>query len=193
MVREKIISGRTRPGLGEGVWTGAGITSSAAAAANQVDSETRAVGYAENALLPLGAYTTFRGVAVDDTAVLVAFTRTGDANLDGLVGDDDVTVLGAAYAPQVPNGAWALGDFDYDGLVEDDDVTAVGAFYDPSAVPLASPIAPSPTAAASADDVIALLAESTVSEANRGDGLAPSNHRAEVRLAAIDDMWASWK
>ena len=32
----------------------------------------------------------------------MAFTRTGDANLDGLVNDDDVTIVGATYAPGVP-------------------------------------------------------------------------------------------
>jgi hypothetical protein len=140
MVREMILSGRTRFGLGEGVWTGTGITSSAAAAANQLESEARSVGYAENALLPLGAYTTFRGAPVDESAVLIAFTRTGDANLDGVVGDDDVTVLGAAFNPNAPGQGWAFADFDYDGIIEDDDVTAIGVFYNPSAEPVAAPL-----------------------------------------------------
>jgi hypothetical protein len=73
---------------------------------------------------------------VDNTSLLIAYTRTGDANLDGLVGDDDITVLGATYAPGVPNASWALGDFDYNGFVDDDDVTLLGAFYDPGAQPL---------------------------------------------------------
>jgi hypothetical protein len=57
------------------------------------------------------------------------------------VNDDDVTTVGAAYAPGVPQPHWALGDFDYNGFVDDDDVTLLGAFYDPSAAPLASPLA----------------------------------------------------
>ena len=65
--------------------------------------------------------------------------RTGDANLDGLVNDDDVTIVGAFYAPGVPNASWAMGDFDYNGFVDDDDVTLLGAFYDPSAAPLIAP------------------------------------------------------
>jgi hypothetical protein len=76
--------------------------------------------------------------------VLIAYTRTGDANLDGVVDDDDVTIVGATYAPGLPQPAWALGDFDYNGFVDDDDVTLLGAFYDPSAAPL---ISPSPQAA----------------------------------------------
>jgi hypothetical protein len=88
----------------------------------------------------LGAYTIFRGQPVDATTVLIAFTRTGDANLDGLVNDDDVTIVGASYAPGAAGGTWAIGDFDYNGFVDDDDVTLLGAFYDPSAQPLAPPV-----------------------------------------------------
>jgi hypothetical protein len=60
---------------------------------------------------------------VDDPSILLAFTCTRDANFDGLVNDDDVTIMGATYAPGVPQPAWALGDFDYNGFVDDDDVT----------------------------------------------------------------------
>ena len=141
-IREKILSGRDGPGIG-GTWSGTGITSSTAATANQTVPDSRSLGYAENASLPLGPYTTFQGSPVDSNSVLIAFTRTGDANLDGVVNDDDVTIVGAAYAPGVPQPHWALGDFDYNGSVDDDDVTLLGAFYDPSAPPLAV----SPTAA----------------------------------------------
>jgi T5SS/PEP-CTERM-associated repeat protein len=141
-MRAQILAGRVEPGFG-GTWAGPGITSNAAAA----DPVSRSVGYAENSALPLGPYTTFRGEAVDDTSILMAFTRTGDANLDGLVNDDDVTILGATYAPGVPQPSWALGDFDYNGFVDDDDVTLLGVFYDPSAPPLAAAAAVSPFAA----------------------------------------------
>jgi hypothetical protein len=133
-VRAQILAGRGGPGFAV-TWTGPGITSSTAA----TDPVSRSVGYAENSALPLGPYSAFRGEAVDDTSLLIAFTRTGDANLDGLVNDDDVTIVGATYAPGVPNAAWALGDFDYNGFVDDDDVTLLGAFYDPAAAPLIGP------------------------------------------------------
>ena len=142
-VRQQILAGRGAPGLGA-TWTGQGITSSAAAAANAADAESRSVGYAENSALPLGPYTTFRGQPVDDTSLLMAFTRTGDANLDGVVNDDDVTIVGATYAPGVPQPHWALGDFDFNGFVDDDDITLLGVFYDPTAAPL---ITPAPAAA----------------------------------------------
>jgi T5SS/PEP-CTERM-associated repeat protein len=153
-VRAQILAGRGGAGLGAN-WSGQGITSSAAATANATDAESRSVGFAENATMPLGALTTFRGRPVDDTSILMAFTRTGDANLDGAVNDDDVTIVGATYAPSVSQPLWALGDFDYNGFVDDDDVTLLGAFYDPSAAPLIGPPA-EPGANASARGVAAV-------------------------------------
>ena len=134
-LRQQIIAGRGGAGLGK-TWNGPGITSSEAEAAATTEPESSSVGFAENATMPLGPYTNFRGQPVDSTSLLLIFTRTGDANLDGVVNDDDVTIVGAAYAPGVPNAAWALGDFDYNGFIDDDDVTLLGAFYDPSASPV---------------------------------------------------------
>ncbi|MEX2138164.1 MAG: hypothetical protein WD894_02800, partial [Pirellulales bacterium] len=84
-VRQQITAGRGGSGLGK-TWNGQGITSSSAAAA---EPESRSIGYAENSTLPLGPYTSFRGQPVDNTSLLMAYTRTGDANLDGVVNDDD--------------------------------------------------------------------------------------------------------
>jgi hypothetical protein len=126
--------------LGKG-WNGLGLTSSAVAAANTAEPESRSIGYAENAALPLGAYTEFHGQPVDTTSVLIAYTRTADANLDSVVNNDDVTVVGANYAPGVSKPHWALGDFDYNGFVDNDDVTLLGVFYNPSAPPLTAPAA----------------------------------------------------
>jgi hypothetical protein len=133
--RERIIAGRGGVGIGNATWTGAGIKSSVAA----TDPDALSVAYANNASLPLGPFTTFLGQPVDDTTVLVRTTRTGDVNLDGVVNDDDVTIVGAFYAPGVPNPHWALGDLDYNGFVDDDDVTLLGALYDPAAEPIEPP------------------------------------------------------
>ena len=131
-IRGSLLSGRGGSGLGK-PWNGAGITSSTAAQVNRTAADSRSVGYAENALLPLGAYSSFRGQAVDLTSVLIAYTRTADANLDGIVNNDDVTVVGANFAPGAAKPAWALGDFEYDGSVDNDDVTLLGVFYNPAA------------------------------------------------------------
>ena len=82
-IRTRTLEGRGGSGIGNGQWIGTGITSGRAMQANATAPDSHSVGYAENAALPLGAYTSFRGVAVDVTAVLIAYTRTGDANLDG--------------------------------------------------------------------------------------------------------------
>jgi hypothetical protein len=137
-VRDIIVSGRGGSGLG-GTWTGTGMTSSTAVTANKAAPDSRSLGYANNAMLPLGPYTTFHGAPVDSKSVLIAYTRTGDANLDGVVNDDDVTIVGATYAPGVSQPSWAFGDFDYNGFVDDDDVTLLGAFYNAAAPPLTAP------------------------------------------------------
>jgi hypothetical protein len=137
-IRSYIISGRGTTGFGA-TWTGTGITSSTAAADVLANPESTSVAYAHNGSLPLGPYTNFEGRIVDGSSVLIRYTRTGDANLDGLVNDDDVTILGATYAPGVPQPSWALGDFEYNGFVDDDDVTLLGVFYNPNATPIRAP------------------------------------------------------
>jgi hypothetical protein len=92
----------------------------------------RSLAYADNGSLPLAPYTVFMGQSVDNTTVIVRYTVWGDTNLDGTVNDDDVTVVGASYAPGQPNPSWANGDLDYNGFVDDDEVTVLGANYNPS-------------------------------------------------------------
>jgi hypothetical protein len=142
--------------------------------------------------MPLGPVTTFHGQPADDTSVLMAFTRTGDANLDGVVNDDDVTIVGATYAPGVPQPSWALGDFDYNGFVDDDDVTLLGAFYDPTAVASLNPLAgPGASAVATVPEpqslALAALAAAIIAFA-AWRGKAPvSDRRLVARLFATDD------
>ena len=68
-----------------------------------------------------------------------ASLRTGDANLDGIVNNDDVTIVGANYAPGTARPRWDLGDFDFNGFVDDDDITLLGVYYNPSATPIPAP------------------------------------------------------
>ena len=102
----RILTGRGGVGIGNATWKGPGINSSAA----KNDPNAFSVAYADNATLPLGSYATFRGQPVDNSTVLVRFTRTGDANLDGVVNNDDVTIVGANYAPGFakPHWPWRL-------------------------------------------------------------------------------------
>jgi hypothetical protein len=140
-IRNSIISGRGGVGIGNGTWSGTGITSSTVSALNIVAPESHAIGYADNVMLPLGPYTHFHGLPVDNTAILLAPTVTADANLDGLVSDDEVTIVGAFYQPGALNPHWQFGDFDFNGSVDDDDVTLLGAFY--RSTSLVMPVPPS--------------------------------------------------
>lgn len=129
-IRERILAGRGNTDL-VGAWDGKGITSSAA----QADPAALSVGWALNGDLPLGPYQVFRGEIVDPTSILIRATRSGDVNLNGVVDDADVTIVGATYGTTA-GAVWALGDFDYDGDVDDSDVTLISALYDPGAPPL---------------------------------------------------------
>jgi hypothetical protein len=132
-IRAEIVEGRGGAGIGNGLWNGTGISSTAAAAANALDPESRSIGYTDNGTLPLGPYAVFRGQPVDATSILIAFTRTGDTNLDSLVDDLDATILGAFYP--AADARWSSGDFEYSGAVDDGDATLLGAFYNPTATP----------------------------------------------------------
>jgi hypothetical protein len=171
-IRQRILAGRGGSGLGA-MWNGMGITSTTVATANATEPESRSIGFAENATMPLGPLTTFRGQAVDNTSILVAYTKTGDANLDGAVNDDDVTIVGATYAPGVAQASWAMGDFDFNGFVDDDDVTLLGALYNPSAPPVTS----APFAIASST----LAAEPATMATIAGSGLS------SIELAAVPE------
>jgi hypothetical protein len=135
-VRAQIIAGRGGMGLNK-TWNGAGGITSSQAAADTLNAGS--VGYAVNGTMPLGALTTFRGEAIDPSTVIVRYTRTGDANLDGVVNTSDVAIVGAQYAPGFAKPRWDLGDFDYSGFVDNDDIALLGAFYNPGAPPIPAP------------------------------------------------------
>jgi hypothetical protein len=103
-VRSAIVSGYNAGGTR---WGGSQLTSSSAAG-----DAGAAIGYAEasDVLSPTGG--TFCGQSVDGSAVLVAFTRAGDADLSGAVDNADFMRLKAHFG-QTP-ASWSQGDSDYD-------------------------------------------------------------------------------
>jgi hypothetical protein len=141
-IRASLASGRGGAGIGNGAWNGAGIISSAVAALNQASGESHAIGYADNATLPLGRFESFHGQPVDDTSILLAPAVIADANLDGVVNGDDATVLGAFYGSDGASVHWQFGDFDYNGRVDDDDVTLLGAVFGSEESTLPPPLTP---------------------------------------------------
>jgi hypothetical protein len=123
-IRSLIAAGRAR-----GAWDGDGLTSSVAASAG---AGSRALGYGEAAAVVGPSGGTFEGQAVDGTAVLVRYTRVGDATLDGVVGFGDLLALAKHY--NAANAQWGDGDFDYDGVVNFADLLALAKNYN-QAVP----------------------------------------------------------
>ena len=95
-------------GYAAGAWNGAGINSSVAAAGS-----SHALGYAEASDLFTSFPAPFAGVTVDDTSVLVRYTRYGDANLDGTVNLTDFNRLAANFGAS--STLWGQGNFNYDG------------------------------------------------------------------------------
>jgi hypothetical protein len=128
-IRQSIIDGRGDIGFATGDWNGPkGFISTFAGG----DTFTYGIGYAQNDLQFLGQVASLDGQTANGDAVLVKMTMAADADLDGTVEDDDVTILGAFYGGP---GTWMEGDFDYDGTIDDDDVTYLGALYGQSIAP----------------------------------------------------------
>ena len=110
-------------------WNGPGITSSTAAQVNSTAARFAIGGLCRELAFAVGSVRQLPRSGGGSTSVLIAYTRTADATLDGVVNNDDVTVVGANYAPGAAKPAWALGDFEFNGSVDNDDVTLLGMFY----------------------------------------------------------------
>jgi hypothetical protein len=83
-----------------------------------------AIGYADNVTLH---HTTLQGLDVDETTVLLQLSLSGDADLSGDVGFDDLVALAQNY-----NGTgkfWSEGDFNYDGVADFDDLVSLAQNY----------------------------------------------------------------
>jgi hypothetical protein len=111
-------------GYSGGTWAGTvGLKSSAAAA-----SPGHALGYLlNNNGLGGKIYNSFNGYNVSLTDVLVKYTLTGDSDLDGTVGFNDLVALAQNY-----NGldtTWQKGDFNYDGLTDFNDLVPLAQNY----------------------------------------------------------------
>jgi hypothetical protein len=112
-VRAALASGRNG-----GAWNGNGINSSLAAV-----TPTRALGYAESSEIFNSFPATFAGRQIDSTAVLVRYTRYGDAELNGVVNFDDYARTDAGFL--AGRTGWSNGDFDYNNVINFDDYALI--------------------------------------------------------------------
>jgi hypothetical protein len=62
---------------------------------------------------------------VDDTSVLVRYTRYGDHDLSGTVNLDDLNRLASNFGQT--DRSWSQGDSDYNGIVNLDDFNRLAA------------------------------------------------------------------
>ncbi|HYE19980.1 MAG TPA: autotransporter-associated beta strand repeat-containing protein [Tepidisphaeraceae bacterium] len=143
------VRARILAGFNGGDWLGAaGITSSDAAASIN-SGQLLAIGYATTADL-LGTGVTGgpvnlgQGVTptVDDTGLIVRLTLAGDADMNGVVGLNDLVRLANHYGSA---GEWFTGDFDYNGAVGLNDLVQLANNYGAT---LAGPTTPAPDFAA---------------------------------------------
>ena len=99
-------------GYAGGAWNGPGIDTSAADASHELGYADSATGVVKD--LPPGT-------------VLVKYTVSGDADLDGKVDFNDLVILARHYNQS--NANWDQGDFNYDGTVGFDDLVLLARNY----------------------------------------------------------------
>jgi hypothetical protein len=115
-----------RSGYAQGAWNGPGIGSSA------VGDTSHGVGYAEASDLFSEFPAYIDGHEVDDTTVVIRFTRSGDANLDRTVNLLDFNRLAGSFGV---GRHWSAGDFNYDLTVNLQDFNRLAANFGQSAQP----------------------------------------------------------
>jgi hypothetical protein len=95
-----------------------------------------ALGYADNSILGLSS---FGGVPVDTSSLLVGSTYFGDANLDGKVDVKDLYALASHFSTS--GDVWTSGDFNYDGLADAVDLALLAKNWQAGVgAPLAMPL-----------------------------------------------------
>ena len=94
----------------------------------------------DNALLTtLGnGFTTFEGVTVDSTSLLIKYTYFGDSNFDGKVDGSDYTRIDSGYLTRATG--WYNGDFNYDGVVNGSDYTLIDNAFNSQGTTLADQV-----------------------------------------------------
>jgi hypothetical protein len=114
-------------GFNNGAWNGGGIVSSVAAA-----ESNSGIGFTEATDLFTSFSATFKGQPIDNTAILLAHTLYGDADLNGTVNLLDFNRLSSSFGGS--GKRWSQGDFDYNGSVNLLDFNRLAAnFGQPSA------------------------------------------------------------
>ena len=115
-------------------------------AADTSNLHKTALGYAEASTAGYPSGSMFNGITLDSDAILIRYTYSGDANLDGAVNATDFVLLAQNF--NAANANWVNGDFNYDGVVNALDFNALATNF--GATPIAAPpllgsLVPEPT------------------------------------------------
>ncbi|HEY1686842.1 MAG TPA: family 16 glycosylhydrolase [Tepidisphaeraceae bacterium] len=122
-----------------GAWNFPGLTSSAAAAAaGSTTSPPFAVAIADTASFPV---TEFDSTPITGSAILLKYTTPGDANLDGTVNADDLSLMMLTAAKNPATVNWTGGDFTYQNKLTADDwaLTMLSVAYQNAPQPVTVP------------------------------------------------------
>jgi fibronectin-binding autotransporter adhesin len=107
-----------------GAWNGSGgILSSTAV------GDGASFGYAEASQLGL---TSFDGISLDSSAIVIEYAQASDVNLDGVVDTSDEDIVLGNW---MKHGYWLDGDLNYDGMIDQSDLDIVDAGLGRSQVP----------------------------------------------------------
>jgi hypothetical protein len=138
------LADQIRSGYASGSWNGTGITSAVAQSQSNSPHKT-ALGYAVASSLGIA---TFDAQAIAGSSLLVRYTWSGDANLDGLVNALDFNLLASNFGG-VSHELWYQGDFNYDGLTNTVDFNALAQNFNQPllAAPGLGALIPEPAAA----------------------------------------------
>ena len=143
-----------------GIWTGPGLTSSAAQSANNPRRNT-GLGIVVNDTNQSGSvsgtplFTTFAGQPVADGDVLVKYTYFGDALLTGHVNSADYIQIDNGFNSGGTLKGWYNGDFNYDGVINGDDYALIDNAYNTqgTAFPTISSAGPAEMIATNTDQI----------------------------------------
>jgi hypothetical protein len=130
------IEAMVKSGYNNGTWTGAGITSSVAAASPGLFT----VAVADNQQLGGVAIDSFDGIDTSDhKQILVKFTWVADINLDGFVNSNDAIAFATFYSEGLTGVHHQTDDLNYDGVVNSNDAILFATAYNSALLSLPEP------------------------------------------------------